>query len=117
MPQTVPNRPTKGAVDPLDRCKKQQSPVEALHLPADGHVHHLFDAQLNAAQRTDVAFDRPLPLAHGRDEQCSHRDGAAARQPCVKLIERLARPEQRFELVAFNPRAAECEKLFEDDGP
>jgi hypothetical protein len=74
MPHTVPNSPTNGAVEPTV-ARNSKPPVEPLHLAADGDVHHLLDAHLNAAQRPDRAFHRALPLAHGGHEQRRHGDG------------------------------------------
>ena len=74
-----------------DGGKKQQPAVEPLHLAADGDVHHLLDAHLNAAQRADIALDRPLPFTHRGDEERAHGDGPPAREICVQLVQRLAR--------------------------
>ena len=40
-----------------------------------------------------------------------------ARQPGVEFVQRLAGPEQAFELVALDARLAEGEELLDDDGP
>ena len=50
MPQTVPNRPMNGR-GRADRREHQQAPLQPLDLARDGHVHHLVDAHLKAADR------------------------------------------------------------------
>src|SRR5262249_34413242 len=46
-----------------------------------------------------------------------HRERAAARDGRVKLLQRLARPEQLLEAVRLAPGAAEGDYLFDDDRP
>ena len=74
MPQTVPNRPMKGAGG-ADRRQEQETPLEPLDLAGDGDVEHLVDARLEADRRARAGLEAPLPFAHRRDEDRGHAVG------------------------------------------
>ena len=98
MPQTVPNRPTKGPAEPTvaSTSSRRSKPLD---LARDGDVHHLFDAHLQAGERARLALEAALPFAHGGDEQRRHRMRRARRQRAVEFLQRLARPERLLETV------------------
>ncbi len=116
MPQTVPNRPTKGP-GRTDRRQHQQPAFQPLDFAGDRDVHHLFDPHLQPGKGSRLAFERPLPFAHRRDETGRHRLRRLGRQRAIKFLDRLAGPERLLEAIHRALGARIKENLVDRDRP
>src|SRR5229473_1042733 len=77
MPQTVPNRPTKGPAEPTVASTRSR----------------------RSSRSTSRAMERALPFAHGGDETGRHRLRRFCRKRAVKFLDRLAGPERLLKAV------------------
>ena len=111
MPQTVPNRPTKGPAGG-GGGEHQQVGFELFDLAGDGDVEHFLDARLQAHEGGAGVLERALPFPHGGDEQRRRGHGRARGQRLIKVFQRIARPEHAFEFVHGRARAAEQHGLL-----
>jgi hypothetical protein len=97
MPQTVPNSPINGALQPL-------------HFPGHGHGDRAVDAFPDAGMADIGAGDTdgPPPLAHRGGKHGGHRVGGIAAFGVEQVIQAAARPEPVFEPigVAVDPPQA-----------
>ena len=83
MPQTVPNRPTKGAVEPTVARNDMKRSSRSISRP-DGHVHDALDALLQAGAHASLDAARPLAALrrHSRIAAANIADiGSAGRAP------------------------------------
>ena len=121
MPQTVPNRPTNGAVEPTVARKpiKRSTPV---HLAPDGDVHHALDALLQAGAHARRA-EQPLrgaapPFAHRGGEHRAPSGRPAACRP-GRTDRRASRPTRSVSSKLARLLAARRSRsdLVEDDRP
>ena len=116
MPQTVPNRPTKGLAE-ATLARNSRFGFEPFDFARDRHVEHLVDARVQAGERGGRGLKRALPLAHRRDEQARRAGIGPLRQRPVELLERLAGPENLLEALHRAPELGEQQRLVDDDGP
>ena len=97
MPHTVPNRPMKGD-DRADGGQEAQLPFDAVGLAQDGDAHRLVDALLDAGQHGFRAGAPPSKARRHsrkrRDEHRRHGMIVAGGELLIKLVQRLARPEE-----------------------
>jgi len=100
IPHTVPNRPMKGAAEPI-------MARPALHL-----------GQLAIGLRAAGFGDRKaLPVAHGGGEHASERMLGVAPMAAGQFVQGRARPEFALEFLGFGVLGVELHRLFNGDGP
>ena len=120
MPQTVPNRPTKGRGCP-HRGQETEVALELIQLAVECGIHGVGDTALEAFQpvRREVssAVRETAPFVHRRGEQHGHRVAALRGEIVVELIEGAAGPEGLLELDGEAAGAGVAEALVEDDRP
>ena len=117
MPQTVPNRPTKGA-GRRHGGEHEQLGFELLDLARDGDVEHLLDARLQAHEGgAGARLEGAFPFAHRGDEQRRHAGLRPLGELAVELLERMAGPEDFLEAVHRAAHAREKQRLVDDDRP
>ena len=117
MPNTVPNRPMNGPAEAIV-ARTRRFEFEPLDLAGDRDVEHLVDARMKAAERAGRLLERALPLPHRGDEQ--RRRAAVVgltRERRVKLFKRLARPENRLEVLHLVLEFVKQAGLVENDRP
>src|ERR1051325_837472 len=95
MPHTVPNSPTKGAVEPTVARYAMKRSTRSISRPTV--VHHPFDALLEAGAH-DCGAEQSLggaapPFPHGRREHRAHRIDGPRAEPVEEIVKRAARPE------------------------
>ena len=120
MPQTVPNRPMKGATEPTV-ARKPRLPLDAVGLAQDGDVHRLVDAFLDAG---NLAFARARRLRRrGAIRAAPRRTSPPGDDRCGRRIADRARPAtgptrtSSRTSSALRLSAASAEPFVEDDGP
>lgn len=100
-----------------DGRKRRQARFERLGLAGHGHIHGAVDTHLQADRRAGAAFEALLPFAHGGDEYGGKAGIVAFGERAIELFERLAGPEDLFELVELAARTGVAQIFVDDDGP
>src|SRR4026209_1530693 len=145
IPHTVPNRPTKGAVEPtvastrsrLSSCDISSwsctsmtfsmrfcTPWKPARMAPSWlrllhlHVQHLLYALLPALEAgPHAAVLAALPLPHRGDEKLRHAAHLARPDADIKVLERLPRPEHALEPVGGADQPVDDQDLLDDDRP
>ena len=79
MPTTVPNRPMKGAAEPMVARKRAGAPRRSISRASATSIA-LSIRVCSAERRTGALLEALLPFAHGGDEYRAHAGGLAFRR-------------------------------------